>query len=276
MMVQPHIPRSFASPIPALFHARWHRVTFVHWAPNWADLGVVAASWILVVAALRIATSVVTPDRGIGYFLVYAVVGATLFGLGIPLGWMVLVRKRPLADLGLTFRGWRRILPIQLVLAAALYLTAFRDITLPPRDALLPLVALALAIGFFEAVFWRGWVLLRLEEAFGILPAILLGSVLYALYHIGYAMDAGEMVFLFFIGIMFAVAFRLAGSVLILWPLFQPAGQLATLIRDRLELPLLASVGFGEVLIVMLVMTWFAGKYLRRREQSSTKRTRHA
>jgi uncharacterized protein len=275
MMVQPPIPRSSASPIPALVHAQWPRVTFAHWAPNWVDLGVVAASWILVVSALRIATSVVTPDRGIGYFLVYAAVGATLFGLGIPLGWMVLVRKRPLADLGLTFRGWRRILPIQLVLAVALYLTAFRDITMPARDALLPLVALALGIGFFEAVFWRGWVLLRLEEAFGILPAILLGSVLYALYHIGYAMDAGEMAFLFFIGIMFAVAFRLAGSVLILWPLFQPAGQLATLIRDGLELPLLASVGFGEALIVMLAMTWLAGKYLRRRERSSTNRTRH-
>lgn len=259
-------PPSF--PIQPLLQEAWHRLRTVRWTPNWADLGVVAASWVLVVAALRTATSIVTPDRGIGYFLVYAVVGATLFGLGIPLGWMVLVRKRPLADLGLTVRNWRRILPIQAALALALYLTAFRDITLPPRDELLPLVTLALAIGFFEAVFWRGWVLLRLEEAFGILPAILLGSGLYALYHIGYGMDASEMVFLFFIGILFAVTFRLAGSILILWPLFQPTGQLATLIRDELELPLLASVGFGEVLILMLAMTWFAGRYLRRRERS--------
>jgi uncharacterized protein len=245
----------------------WRQIVTVRWTPNWADLGVVAASWVLVVTVLRTATSVVTPDRGIGYFLVYAVLGATVFGLGIPLGWMVLVRKRPLADLGLTVHNWRIILPIQVVLAVALYLTAFRDITLPPRDALLPLIALALAIGFFEAVFWRGWVLLRLEEAFGILPAILLGSGLYALYHIGYAMDAGEMVLLFFIGILFAVTFRLAGSILILWPLFQPTGQIATLIRDELELPLLATVGFGEVLIVMLAMVWFSARYLQRHQR---------
>lgn len=41
--------------------------------------------------------------------------------------------------------------------------------------------------------------MLRLEEAFGIIPAIVLGSASYAAYHIGYGMPTGEMVFLFFI-----------------------------------------------------------------------------
>jgi hypothetical protein len=255
---------------PRFEHDRpWRRVTMARWDPSWTDLGVVAASWLLVVAALRTATSVVTPDRGIGYFLVYAVLGATVIGMGIPLGWMVVVRKRPLSDLGLTLGNWKVILPVQALLAIGLYLTAFRDITYPPRDELLPLMALALAIGFFEAVFWRGWVLLRLEEAFGLLPAVLLGSALYALYHIGYGMDAGEMVFLFFVGILFAVAFRIAGSILILWPAFQPTGQLATLIRDELELPFLATVGFGEVLIVMLAMVWLAGRYYRKHREGA-------
>lgn len=240
------------------------------WQPNWLDLSVVGGSWLLVVGALRTATSIVTPDRGVGYFLVYGVVGALIFGLGIPIAWMVVVRRRPLADLGLTMRHWRVILPVQVALAIVLYLTAFREITLPPNDELLPLVALALAIGFFEAVFWRGWVLLRLEESFGFLPALLLGSLLYAVYHIGYGMDMGEMVFLFFIGIMFAVAFRIAGSVLILWPLFQPAGQLATLIRDELELPTIAALGFGEVLVVMLALVWFARRYARRHVARTT------
>jgi membrane protease YdiL (CAAX protease family) len=126
-------------------------------------------------------------------------------------------------------------------------------------------VALALAIGFFEAVFWRGWVLLRLVESFGVVPAILSGSVLYAAYHIGYAMDLEEMVFLFFIGIMFAVVFLITRSVLILWPVFQPMGQLITLIEDRLTLPLLAAVGFGEVLIGMVILVYLAGRYQRKR-----------
>jgi len=242
------------------------RYTAFHWTPDWRNLAVVTLSWLLVVAALRTATSIVTPDRGVLYFLVYALVGATVFGLGIPLWWMVFVRHRPIAELGLTTKRWPVSLGLQAVFAVVLYLSAYRDVVdLPPTAQLVPLVALALAIGFFEAVFWRGWVLLRLVESFGVVPAILSGSVLYAAYHIGYAMDLEEMVFLFFIGIMFAVVFLITRSVLILWPVFQPMGQLITLIEDRLTLPLLAAVGFGEVLIGMVILVYLAGRYQRKR-----------
>jgi membrane protease YdiL (CAAX protease family) len=142
-----------------------------------------------------------------------------------------------------------------------LYVGTLAKVKLPPVEQLLPLVALSLAIGFFEAVFWRGWILLRLEEAFGIIPAILLGSASYAAYHIAYGMPASEMIFLFFIGIMFAVIFRLTKSIFILWPIFQPMGQLITLIKDKLILPLPATLGFIEVLILMLALVWLASRY---------------
>jgi len=228
---------------------------------------VVALSWVLVVAALRTATTIVTADRGFLYFLVYAVVGATIFGLGIPLVWMVVVQRRPLEDLGLSTHRWPVSLGLQAVFAVLLYLAAYRGevVDLPSTTQLLPLVTLALAIGFFEAVFWRGWVLLRLVESFGIVPAVLLGSLLYAAYHIGYAMVLSEMVFLFFIGIMFAVVFLITRSVLILWPVFQPMGQLITLIQDRLTLPFLAVLGFVDVLSVMVVLVYLAARYQRKR-----------
>ena len=242
------------------------RYTAFHWTPYWRELAIVALSWLLVVAALRAATTIVTPDRGFLYFLVYAVAGATILGLGIPLWWMVFVRHRPVAELGLTTRRWQVSLGLQAIFAVVLYLLAYRDLVdLPPTARLVPLVALALAIGFFEAVFWRGWVLLRLVESFGVVPAVLLGSVLYAGYHIGYAMDLGEMVFLFFIGIMFAAVFLITRSVLILWPVFQPMGQLITLVEDRLTLPLLAALGFGEVLIAMVATVYLVGRFQRRR-----------
>jgi hypothetical protein len=124
---------------------------------------------------------------------------------------------------------------------------------------------LALAIGFFEALFWRGWVLSRLEESFGLLPAILLGSGLYAIYHIGYGMPWKEIGFLFFIGVLYAVSFRLTKSVFILWPLYQPLGQMVTLIRDELQLPLIATLGFVEALVLMLVIIWLAGRYYNKK-----------
>lgn len=238
------------------------QVPTLRWKPT-KDLLAVGVSWLLVVGALYTATMIVGANAfgGMAYFVLYAVIGATLFGVGIPLYWMVVVRRRSLAELGLTFERLGISLVLQLVLAVLLYSVAFAQVQLPPMEQLIPLVGLALCIGFFEAVFWRGWVLLRLEEAFGILPAILVGSTLYALYHIGYGMPADEMLFLFFVGILFAVTFRLTKSVFILWPLFQPMGQLVTLIQTNLTLPFLAVLGFGEALILMFILVWLASRY---------------
>jgi membrane protease YdiL (CAAX protease family) len=238
------------------------KVFAIHWKPN-KDLAVVVLSWFLVMGTLYTATVIVGSDvwGGMAYFILYAVLGALLFGVGLPLYWMIIVQHRPLSDLGITTRGLGVSLALQLVLAALQFMGTLAKAQLPPFEEFLPLIALALCIGFFEAFFWRGWVLLRLEESFGTLPAIVLGSALYAAYHIGYGMPSSEMVFLFFIGIMFAVAFRLTKNIFILYPIFQPMGQLVTLIKDGLKLPLLASLGFIEVLIVMLVLIWLAGRY---------------
>jgi membrane protease YdiL (CAAX protease family) len=242
-----------------------NQVHLFRWHPT-RDLAALVLSWLLVVGALCTATFIVGQETwgGMAYFVLYAVVGAALFGVGIPLYWMAVVRKRPIAELGITTRWLGVSVVLQLVFAAFQYIGTLAKAGLPSVEGLLPLFALALAVGFFEAVFWRGWILLRLEEAFGIIPAVLLGSTLYATYHIGYGMPLSEMTFLFFIGIMFAVVFRLTKNVFILWPVFQPMGQLITLIKDKLALPLLASLGFIEVLILMFVLVWLASRYQRK------------
>jgi membrane protease YdiL (CAAX protease family) len=248
------------------------KVLSVRWKPN-KDLIVVAISWLLVVGSLYTATVIVgsTVWGGMAYFILYAIVGALLFGVGLPLYWMVIAQRRPLSDLGITTRFLGLSLVLQLIFAALQFMGTLAKTQLPPFEEFLPLIALALCIGFFEAFFWRGWVLMRLEESFGTIPAILLGSAFYAAYHIGYGMPSSEMIFLFFIGIMFAVAFRLTKNILIIYPIFQPMGQLVTLIKDGLNLPLLASLGFIEVLIVMLVLVWLAGRYQKKHSQESGK-----
>jgi CAAX protease family protein len=249
------------------------RIFSVRWKPS-KDLVVVAISWLLVVGALYTAT-IIVGDKvwgGMAYFALYAVVGALLFGVGLPLYWIVIVQRRPLSDLGFTTRWLGVSLVLQLVFATLQFMGTLAKAQLPAFEEFLPLIALALCIGFFEAVFWRGWVLLRLEESFGTIPAIVLGSALYAAYHIGYRMPSSEMIFLFFIGVMFAVVFRLTKNIFILYPIFQPMGQLVTLIKDGLKLPLLASLGFIEVLIVMLVFVWLAGRYYKNIMGTKTKR----
>jgi membrane protease YdiL (CAAX protease family) len=241
----------------------------VRWEPDW-DLAVVGVSWLLVVAALYTATVVVGSEVGGGmpYFGLYAVLGATIFGVGIPLYWMVVVRKRPLSDLGITTRLLGVSIGLQFVFGALQYFGTLANVQLPAFENLVPLIALSLAIGLFEAIFWRGWVLLRLEQSFGIIPAILVGSALYAAYHLGYAMPLQEITFLFFIGVMFAVVFRLTKNIFILWPFFQPMGQLVTLINDQLSLPLISTLGFVDVLVAMFVLIWLAGRYSNKHHET--------
>lgn len=243
----------------------WRGVFQLRFRPS-SDLGAVATSWVLVVGSLAVATFIITPSNGVGYFLVYAVLGAAVFGVALPTWWTVWHRHRTVADLGVSTRRLGASLAMQAVLGVGLYFLTLGSVTLPPTSSLLPLAALALCIGLFEAVFWRGWVQSRLEEAFGFIPALLLGSAAYALYHIGYGMGWGEIGFLFIIGLLYGATFRVTGSVFILWPLFQPVGQLTTLIKDGLSLPPIAALGFVEALIAMAVVLFFAHRNAVKRD----------
>jgi hypothetical protein len=242
------------------------------WKPN-LDVVAVLVSCVLVTASLYTAMKIVTPEVGGGmpYFFLYAGLTACLFGMGIPLGWMVLYRKRPIADLGITRKNLWISLGLQVLLSFFQYMTTLAKTDLPSFNELIPLIAMTLAVAFFEALFWRGWVLQRLEEAFGLIPAILLGSALYAIYHVGYGMPRSEILFLFWIGVLYAVSFRLTGSIFILWPLYQPLGQLVTLVKDKLQLPLLASLGFIEALALMLVLVWLANQVYKKQLKSQLK-----
>lgn len=247
----------------------WQDFFVLRFKPS-ADLVAVGVSWLLVVLSLATATFVVTANNGVAYFLVYAIVGAAGFGVALPVWWMVWHRKRTIAELGVTTRLLGVSLIIQLALSALQYSQTLGRMSLPDGATLLPLVTLALTIGLFEAIFWRGWVLLRLEDAFGFLPALLVGSTLYALYHLGYGMGWQEMWFLFFVGLAYGAIFRITKNVFILWPLLQPMGQLTTLIKDGLTLPTIAALGFAEALIVMVVVLGVAWKYTQRRSRTQT------
>jgi hypothetical protein len=72
--------------------------------------------------------------------------------------WILVFGRHPISELGLTTRRWPPSLGLQAVLALLLYIAAYCGdvVDLPPATQLMPLVALALAIGFFQALFWRG------------------------------------------------------------------------------------------------------------------------
>jgi hypothetical protein len=78
-------------------------------------------------------------------------------------------------------------------------------------------------------------------------------------------MGWAEIGFLAGLGIVYAVAFRVVGSILVLWPLLTPLGSLFNQVQaGDIVLPLESILGFADVLGLMLAAIWFARRWERR------------
>jgi uncharacterized protein len=141
----------------------------------------------------------------------------------------------------------------------------FWGYTLPAPVDWVPLLVMSLTVGLFEAIFFRGFVQGRLEHSFGTVPGVVGAAALYALYHVGYGMRIGAMAFLFGLGVVYAIAYRLVDNILVLWPLLTPIGAFFNnLEAGDFALPWASIAGFAEVLAVMAVVIWLAFRHQRR------------
>jgi hypothetical protein len=227
-----------------------------------ADLAVIVGLYVAVVAGLWLAFVVFTTENVLGLFLSYG--SALLVGVAGPVFYTVWVRRRPLARLGLTLGGWRATAALAMVFAGVQFSFTLARAEFPAPEVWLPLLAMAVPVALFEAVFFRGFIQNRLEASFGLVPAIAVAAGLYGLYHIGYGMGINEVAFLFGLGIVYAVAFRVAGSILVLWPLLTPLGSLFSEMQaGDIVLPMESILGFADVLGLMVAAIWFARRHER-------------
>ena len=230
------------------------------------DLLLIAALYLVVVGLFRLAFEVFTTDRVAGLFLSFA--AALLIGVAGPVVYTKWVRGRPLASLGMGRQNLGRTVRLGLLFAGVQFAITLWGYDLPEPVDWVPLLVMALTVGLFEAIFFRGFIQGRLEDSLGLGPAVYLAAGLYALYHVGYGMGADEMVFLFGLGVVYAIAYRLAGNVLVLWPLLIPLGSFyAQLDSGDLvgDLPWGSVAGFADVLVAMGVVVWLAHRSERRR-----------
>jgi membrane protease YdiL (CAAX protease family) len=223
----------------------------VAWQPG-RDTLAAFVSYGLVVAGLYIAFQVFTTKRVAANFITFGPVTLAGLGVALPVLYTVLVRRRSLADIGLTTRHLLPSLLLGLLLGWDTYRNTLATVNLSWTQEALPLVVMALAVGLFEAIFFRGWLQLRFEKAFGVVPGVVLGALCYSLYHVGYGMNWNEMLFLFGLGMVFAAVFRLTKNVAVLWPFYTPIGGLYTNLTEGLTMPFEASYGFLLTLGLML------------------------
>jgi membrane protease YdiL (CAAX protease family) len=230
------------------------------------DLAVIATLYIGVVALFSLAFRVFTQRSVAGLFLSFA--AGMLLGVVGPVVYTVWIRHRPLSDLGLTRDNVGRALALGSVLAVVQFALTLWGYDLPRPVDWVPLLALALTVGLFEAIFFRGFVQTRLEESFGPIAGIGGAALLYAAYHVGYGMDSGQMLFLFGLGVVYAVAFAVARNVVVLWPLLLPLGSFYNNLQaDDIRMPWMAIMGFADVIAVMVTVIWLAARRERRERQ---------
>lgn len=226
------------------------------------DLAAVVLLYAGVVGLFRLAFVGFTTDSVAGLFLAFA--AGMLLGVAGPVIYTRWVRHRPLQTLGLSLHGLGPTLALALSFGVVQFIIMFRGYTLPAPVDWVPLLVLSLTVGFFEAVFFRGFVQGRLEDSFGVGPGVTGAAALYALYHVGYGMAGGEMVFLFGLGVVYAIAYRLVGNILVLWPLLTPIGAFFNnLEAGDIVLPWASIAGFANVLAGMAVVIWLGARHER-------------
>lgn len=244
---------------------------------NRSDLVAVGILYVGVVGLLRLAFGVFTPDHMLWFFLSFA--AALLLGVGGPVLYQVGVRRGSLMDLGIGARRWRSTLVLGLLFAEVQFSITLWGYDLPKPVDWIPLTVLALAVGLFEAVFFRGFIQGRFEASFGTIPAVVGAAALYGLYHVGYGMGPGEMLFLFGLGIVYAVGYRLAENVLVLWPLLTPLGYVFAALESgdmQGDLPWASIAGFGDVLGLMALVLWLGHRRERKRRTQPDSRFEQA
>lgn len=246
-------------------------VKLAWWRPDMRDVAAIAVSYTAVVVACRVAF-VSFSDNVAGLFLSFAVAGLLLSGVAAPVAYTVAVRGRSLRSLGVGRHHWRQTVAWGLVFAVVQFALTLWGYRLPEPVDWVPLLLMSITVGLFEAIFFRGFVQNRLEAMFGPVIGIAAAALLYGLYHVGYGMGVQEILFLSGLGIVYAVAFRTTGNILVLWPLLTPLGSFFNNLRaGDIPLPWASMAGFGEVLVAMAGVLWL-GRRLQPRWRARASR----
>jgi membrane protease YdiL (CAAX protease family) len=188
----------------------WHptKETFVPFA---AGLVVIALSVSMILTERKPWLSMAIRDIG----------QMVLAGVFFPLAYMTHCGET-LRSFGVSLRNWRLFLSINIMLGGILLVVfLFKE---PPSVGFRPdwwKLAFIMCAGIFETLFFYAFLRTLFERAFGIVPAIILSALFYAFHHAGFQPEYGK---LFFVGLMYATAFRIGKSALIIYPFFWGVG----------------------------------------------------
>jgi len=247
------------------------------WQPmrhTWAAVGTGLLAFAFSASLLLFKEgSVVT--RVIHYGLIYIVCGFV-----IPWGYTLLIERDTPAAMGLKRERWVLSLILSLV-AAGLFvpILIFQGNLggIGWGQVAKASFVLTGAGGLFELYLYYGFIHLRLEKAFGTIPAILVTAAIYMLWHAGTQLpmepDPVDAVWkLFLVGVMSQSLFSITRNLLTIWPFFHAIGVMLDFAVnleavDQVVGDLPWAIGAVAVMVATgVVLTWIVQRQSRRRE----------
>ena len=168
----------------------------------------------------------------------------TLVGLGVLLPmWWVKANGLSFNEFGLPGENlvWAMLADVILatLLAAIFYSEAKKKGQRPNFSGKYGTIFYLMVGVLFETLFFYSFLRQLFEEAFGIIPALLLTSGFYSLHHIGLeeqmkdTTPTQELRKLFFVGLMYSITFRIFNSALAIFPFFIGVGVISDLIVEK-------------------------------------------
>ncbi len=228
------------------------RTRWFAWSPS-SDTLVAVLTEIAMIAAYWTTTHLLSP--GWDGVLVFGVL--TNLGLNVlfPVWWIAYRRGQPLSELGITTRRW---LPSLLI---GVGLAAFSSFGLRHSAAGIDWLPHVLfnAVILWEPFFVHGWLQLRYERAFGVIPGVLLAALSFAAYHIGTYPPAGLLTLLIS-GLFFAAIFRLTSNLLTMWPLLWSVGSSMGTLMGGMQFTWSQVATWSVILLIQLAFigyTWW-------------------
>ena len=200
----------------------------LRWRP---DRDTAAAIGTGLLAAAVSAAMLLVPPRSLARDLLHFVGIYGICGGLLPWWYVTRVERAGVSAMGLTRERWLAALAVGLVAGGALgaRLLATADFS-RATPGYLALASYNLLVGgLFELFLYYGFLHLRLDRAFGPIPAIVGSAAIYTLWHLGTELPLHEdprraLALLFAVGLLYHAVFQLTRHLLSIWPFFFLAG----------------------------------------------------
>jgi membrane protease YdiL (CAAX protease family) len=186
-----------------------------------------------------------------------------VFLLGILFPLIYIQRTRNDWDsFGFSFRKWPVYLSINLLLGVLLTLLFLSESPIPVgfhiNGNTLWSAAYVVLTLCFEVVFFYAFLRTLFERAFGVVPSIILTTLFYAFHHLGFQPEYGK---LSFVGLLYAITFRIGNSALLIFPFFiGVGGTYDVLFQSQVVSPILypevRTIFLAVALSSAVIWTW--------------------